>query len=89
MDRLCFPITADMCDKADSYCSSPPSHHTENNCCETGGEPCCIECYYCLSPFAIVVDIICFPCNMYYTCLHCKKEQQEEREKNERTATAI
>lgn len=89
MDYLCFPITTDMCDKADSYCSSPPSHHTENTCCSPSGEPCCIDCYYCLTPIAMIVDLLCFPCNMYHTYSHCKKEKQEQRERNDLTAVAI
>ena len=89
MDYLCFPITTDMCDKADSYCSSPPSHHTENTCCSPSEEPCCIDCYYCLTPIAMIVDLLCFPCNMYHTYSHCKKEKQEQRERNDLTAVAI
>ena len=89
IDRFCFPITTNMCGEADSYCSSPPSHHTDYNCCCPSGEPCCIDCYFCLTPIAMVVDVLCFPCNLYYTFSHCKKEKQEQRETYERTAVAI
>lgn len=65
--RFCFPITCSLCDEADRYCSSPPSHHTTSTCCGTSGEPCCIDCYYCISPITLVLDVLCFPCNM---CSH-------------------
>jgi hypothetical protein len=64
-----------MCEEADSYCNSPPSQHKECGCCGTRGEPCCIDCYYCLAPFGMVTDIVCFPCNMYKHCLKCKQEK--------------
>ena len=64
LDQICFPITFNMCLEADRYCNSPPSHHTDGGC-GPHGEPCCIDCYYCLTPFAMVIGILCFPCHMY------------------------
>ena len=68
--QFCFPITSALCDEADRYCSSPPSHYTTSTCCGTSGEPCCIDCYYCISPITLVLDVLCFPCNMYTRIQH-------------------
>ena len=78
LDHICFPITFAMCEEADRYCSSAPvgGQREENNCCGPRGEPCCIECYYCLAPCAMVVDVLCFPCNMYSWCLYCQRDKQ-------------
>ena len=64
----CLPITNNTCNEADEYCSRSPTngYRQETNCCGPRGEPCCIDCYYCLTPCTLVLDILCFPCNMYY-----------------------
>ena len=58
-DAFFFPITFNMCLEAEVYCNSTPGHHTDQDV------PCCISCYYCFVPFAMIVDIICCPLNMY------------------------
>ena len=63
--ELC-PRSFWMCDEADTYCmSSSPPYRQEQNCCGPRGEYCCIECFYCLSPIALVFDILCVPLTLY------------------------
>jgi len=79
-----------MCEEADIYCRAPPSgQRAEAVCCGPRGEHCCIECFYCLSPLAMVADVLCFPCNMYVRFLECQEKKQEKREEQERRAAAI
>lgn len=76
--EYCIPITNNTCDVADDYCSGSPNSgaRQEGACCGPRGEPCCIDCYYCLTPCTLVLDIVCFPCNMYYNL--CKKNEVNE-----------
>jgi hypothetical protein len=84
--KFCFPITYWMCEEADIYCSSSPGgQRPEADCCGPRGEHCCIDCFYCISPLAMVADVLCFSCNMYDRYLEC----QETREEQERRAAAI
>jgi hypothetical protein len=64
--KFCLPITNNICNIADDNCSFSPNSGSrqEMECCGPRGEPCCIDCYYCLTPFTLVFDILCFPCNM-------------------------
>jgi len=65
-----FPMTCWMCDEADDYCISYTTpRYTSGTCCGPRDRPCCIDCYYCLSPIVCVLDILCFPRNLYYKCI--------------------
>jgi len=66
------PITTWMCDEADLYCDTKPN---------SGGKfPCCVECFFCISPIAMVIDSLCFPKNIY---------QYYNREKDINVSVAI
>ena len=66
--EYCLPITNNTCISADDYCSGSPNggSRQEGSCCGSRGEPCCIDCYYCLIPCTLVLDIVCLPCNLIY-----------------------
>lgn len=74
-NECCFPITNWMCDEAEANCLNEPApghRHEQSCCCSSRGDICCVDCFYCLSPLGLVIDILCFPINMYD---NCKKEQ--------------
>ena len=79
---ICCPITSSTCSKAINWCNSSPK---QNNVCFCDGEPdyCCNDCYFCFTPFTLVLDILCFPYNIYNNCQTCKKEREDEKENNE------
>ena len=90
MNELCCPITFWMCEEADRYClAEPGGQRVEGECCGQRGEPCCIDCFYCLSPLAMVLDVILSPCTMYDLCLECQQKKQKRREEKERRAFGI
>ena len=56
-----IPITNNTCNVADDYCSELYVNSVvrpEGNCCVYIGYPCCIDCYYCLTPCTLIVDIV-------------------------------
>jgi len=74
--KFCLPTTNNTCNIADDYCigNGAGDGRGEMECCGPRGEPCCIDCYYCLTPFTLVFDILCFPCIMSYNYSDYKRK---------------
>ena len=68
-----IPITNNTCNVVDDYCSyrNVNSVGRHDGIVFHLGYPCCIDCFYCLNPCTLVLDIVCMSCNMYYNL--CKK----------------
>ncbi len=74
MSRIIFPLTYYFCSTADDYCTG--THYVNDygaTCCGEQGYPCCINCYYCLTPISFTLDIICCPYTMCLNCDCCKQ----------------
>ena len=69
---ICLPTASYLCN-ALCKCLDAPTNNSDCYNCAPAGEPCCIDCYYCLTPCTLVLDIVCMPCNMYYNL--CKKNE--------------
>lgn len=68
---LCFPVMCNFCTEGFGYCDEKPQSII-CHCCGPKGRP-CIECYVCLSPIGLLVDLITIPirlpyCVYYNTC---------------------
>ena len=76
--EICCPMTFSLCSKAINWCNSPAK---QNNVCFCDGEPdyCCNDCYFCFTPFTLVIDMVCLPCNIYKGC---SKKEQANKESN-------
>jgi len=77
-----FPTGCRFCDDGFDYCNEPP-RNSDCGCCGTRNRP-CIDCYTCLSPIGLAIDLITLPfrslCCIYIQCdkCKCKKETQIE-----------
>ena len=76
-DNVCCPTTIWMCDEGDNECFF---HNSDIK----STKPPCVKCYYCFVPFAMIVDIICCPLNMYSHCVNTVKNKEENKEENKK-----
>ena len=65
------PVTYLTCEEADTDCCAftPNISQHHNSCCPSNP---CIDCYCCI-PLTIIIDVICFPVNIYYS--FCKSHE--------------
>lgn len=66
----------------------PKMTHDECECCNPRGEPCCSDCCLCMSPFAIVADIVTLiPRGIHHLFKKCSKPASpaivEDKEKDD------
>ena len=75
MSQTLFPLTYYFCSTAEDYCFDGTHNVNDygSTCCGGQGYPCCINCYYCLTPLSFTLDIICCPYTIYLNCDCCKQ----------------
>ena len=72
----CLPMSSYICN-ALCKCLDSPTNNKDCGNCAPAGEPCCVDCYCCISPFAFLLDILSFPCR---GCYYCKKKRCDKQD---------
>ena len=73
-----LPMSSYLCNEL-CRCLDEPSKNGDCQNCAPPGEPCCIDCYCCLSPFGFILDILTCP---FRGCYYCKnKDRNKEIDK--------
>lgn len=79
--EILLPLSTSAVDKGFEVCDQEPGGECE--CCGPRGEP-CGHCMLCISPFALVVDIIClvprFGCLAVSKCTYCGNPRVSTRQ---------
>ena len=70
---LPVPLFCSTCDEIFNCLDEPSTNQDCQNCSKNPEKPCQL-CYPCFLPFALLIDIITYPCiffhHEYYKCCH-------------------
>ena len=66
-----LPMSSYLCNEL-CRCLDEPTSNGDCRNCAPQGEPCCIDCYCCFSPFAFLLDLLTCPCR---GCYYCKNRE--------------